>query len=54
MINLSGCIVLPLGVGKIFQIRKIQRYDKSHRYFIFDYRVFKVGMKFVRNSILNN
>ena len=29
MINLPGSIVLPLGVAKIFQIRKIQRFDKS-------------------------
>ena len=29
MINLPGCIVLPPGVAKIFQIRKIQRFDKS-------------------------
>ena len=29
MINLPGCIVLPPGVAKIFQIRKIQRIDKS-------------------------
>ena len=31
MINLPGCIVLPPGVDKIFQIRKIQRYDKSDK-----------------------
>ena len=24
-----GCIVLPTGVAKIFQIRKVQRFDKS-------------------------
>ena len=29
MINLPECIVLPPGVAKIFQIRKIQRFDKS-------------------------
>ena len=29
MINLPGCIVLPLGVAKNVQIRKIQRFDKS-------------------------
>ena len=29
MINLSGCIVLPLRVAKIFQTRKIQRFDKT-------------------------
>jgi len=29
MINLPGCIVLPSGVAKIFQIRKVQRFDKS-------------------------
>ena len=29
MINLPGCIVLPPGVAKLFQIRKIQRLDKS-------------------------
>ena len=28
MINFPGCIVLP-GVTKIFQIRKIQKFDKS-------------------------
>ena len=39
MINLSGCIVLPLGVDKIFLIRKILRFDKSDRYFRFDHRV---------------
>ena len=30
MINFPGCIILlPPGVTKIFQIRKIQRFDKS-------------------------
>ena len=29
MINLPGCIILPPGVAKIFQIKKIQRFDKS-------------------------
>ena len=29
MINFLGCIVLPPGVTKIFQIQKIQRFDKS-------------------------
>ena len=29
MINFLGCIVLPPGVTKIFQIKKIQRFDKS-------------------------
>ena len=29
MINLPGCIVLPPGVAKIFQVRKILRYDQS-------------------------
>ena len=28
MVNLPGCIVLPPGVAKIFQVRKIQRYNK--------------------------
>ena len=42
MINLPGCIVLPQGVAKIFQIWKIQRFDKSDRkrYFRFDHREF--------------
>ena len=31
MINFTGFIVLPPGVTKIFQIRKIQRYDKSDK-----------------------
>ena len=33
----------PPGVAKIFQIRKIQKFDKSHRYFRFDHRVFSSG-----------
>ena len=53
MINLPGCIVLPPGVTKIFQIRKIQRFDISDKYFRFDYGVF-VEMKVVKNGILNN
>jgi len=42
MINLPGCIVLPLGVAKNVQIRKNSRLDKSdrHKYFRFDDRVF--------------
>jgi len=30
MINLPGCMVLSPGVVKIFQIKKIQRFDKSN------------------------
>ena len=30
MINLSECMVLSLGVVKIFQIKKIQGFDKSN------------------------
>ena len=29
MINFLGCIILPPAVAEIFQIRKIQRFDKS-------------------------
>ena len=29
MTNLPGYIILSLGVAKIFQIRKIQRFDRS-------------------------
>ena len=30
MINLPGCIILPLGIAKIIQIRKIQRLQLLH------------------------
>ena len=45
MMNLSGCIVLPPIVAKIFQIRKIQRFDKFDSYFRFDHRVFSSRSK---------
>ena len=38
---------------KIFQIRKIQRFDKCDGYFKFDHSVL-MAIKVVRNDILNN
>ena len=49
MINLPGCIVLSPGVANIFQIRKIQRFDKS------DTDISNlIEIKIVRNDTLNN
>ena len=45
MINLPGCIVLPPGVAKYFQIGKIQRSDK------FDTDILDLTMCFDRNKI---
>ena len=53
MMKLPGCICIAPGVPKIFQIRKIQRFDKSGSYFRFDHSVL-AEMKVVRNSVLNN
>ena len=50
MINLSGCIVLPPGVAKIFQIRKIQRLQL----FPMTPYIVLVEIKVVRNYVMNN
>ena len=58
MINLSGYIVLSPWVSKIFQIRKMQRFvfifsPKIENGFIIDLYSFIIGLKDVRNVILN-
>ena len=54
MNNVSGCIVLPPGVAKKIQIRKIQRFDKSDTD-ISDLIIECFGrVKVVRNVVLNN
>ena len=50
MINLSGCIVLPPGVAKIFQIRKIQRLQL----FPMTPYIVLVEIKVVRKYVINN
>ena len=49
MINLPGCIVLPPGIGKIFQIRKILRLQL----FPMTPYIVLVDIKVVRNYVIN-
>ena len=53
MINLPGYIVLPPGVAKKFQIRKIERFDKSDRYFRLDHGVLiEIKVNFLLCTVL--
>ena len=54
MINLPGCIVLFPGVVKIFQIQKIQKFDKFHADVSDSITEYFDRDKVVRNDILNN
>ena len=50
MINLPGCMVLPPGVAKIFQIKQIQRLQL----FLMTPYIVLVEIKVVRNYVMNN
>ena len=50
MINFLGCIVLPPGDAKIFQIQKIQRLQL----FSMTLYIVLVEIKVVRNYVINN
>ena len=53
MSNLPGCIVLLPGIAKVFQIRKILRFDKSDTDILDLIIEDLIEIKYVRNYILN-